>query len=54
MNFLAGKGVTVVVAGDFGPKIVDVMKAKRMWPVRFNGSAQDAVKKVLQPKNTDK
>ena len=50
VNYLSGKGVTVVVAGDFGPKIVDVMKAKRMWPVRFAGTAQDAVKKVLQSK----
>jgi len=48
VNYLSGKGATVVVGGDFGPKIVDVMKAKRMWPVRFAGSAQDAVKKVLQ------
>jgi predicted Fe-Mo cluster-binding NifX family protein len=50
VNFLAGKGATVVVAGEFGPKIVDAMKAKRMWPVRFKGSAQDGVKKVLQSK----
>ena len=50
VNYLSGKGVTVVVAGDFGPRIVDVMKAKRMWPVRFAGTAQDAVKKVLQSK----
>jgi predicted Fe-Mo cluster-binding NifX family protein len=48
VNYLAGKGATVVVGGDFGPKIVDAMKAKRMWPVRFKGSAEDAVKKVLQ------
>ena len=52
VNYLSGKGATVVVAGDFGPKIVDVMKAKRMWPVRFEGSAEDAVKKVLQSKTT--
>jgi predicted Fe-Mo cluster-binding NifX family protein len=50
VNYLFGKGATVVVAGDFGPKIVEVMKAKRIWPVRFNGSAQDAVKKVLHSK----
>ena len=47
INYLAGKGATVVVAGGFGPKILDVMKAKRMWPVPFEGSAQDGVKKVL-------
>ena len=48
VNYLFGKGATIVVAGGFGPKIVDVMKAKRMWPVPFKGSAQDAVKNVLQ------
>ena len=50
VGFLAGKGITLVVAGGFGPKIVDDMKAKGMTPVSFNGSAQDAVKKVLQSK----
>ena len=48
VNFLSGRGATVVIAGDFGPKIVDVMKAKRIWPIRFNGSAQDALAKVLR------
>ena len=47
VNFLSGKGATVVIAGDFGPKIVDVMKDKSIWPVRFNGTAQDALAKVL-------
>ncbi len=50
INYLAGKGATVVVGGFFGPKIVDVAKAKSMTPVTFKGSAQDAVKKVLQSK----
>lgn len=50
INFLAGKEATIVVAGFFGPKIVEVAKAKGMTPVTFKGSAQDAVKKVLQSK----
>lgn len=50
MTFLAGKGVTVMVAGGFGPKIVDDMKAKGITPVSFNGSVAQAVKKVLQSK----
>lgn len=50
VGFLAGKGVTVAVAGGFGPKIMDDMKAKGITPVSFNGSAQEAVKKVLQSK----
>jgi len=47
VNYLSGKGATVVVSGDFGPKIVDVMKMKKIWPVRFNGKAQDSLAKVL-------
>jgi predicted Fe-Mo cluster-binding NifX family protein len=50
VNFLAGKGATVVVAGGFGPKIIEVAKAKGIIPVSFKGTAQDAVKKVLQTK----
>jgi len=54
VNYLSGKGATVVVAGKFGPKILDVMKAKRIWPVPFKGSAKDAVNKVLQSRKADK
>jgi hypothetical protein len=49
-NYFADKGATVVVAGFFGPLIVDSMKARGITPVSFNGSAADAVKKVLQSK----
>jgi predicted Fe-Mo cluster-binding NifX family protein len=49
-DFLAGKGVTIVVAEGFGPKIVEVMKGKGIKAVSFKGSAEEAVKKVLQPK----
>jgi predicted Fe-Mo cluster-binding NifX family protein len=50
VNYLAGKGATVMVGGGFGPKIVEVMKGKGITAVSFKGSAQDAVKKVLQSK----
>jgi len=49
-DYLAGKGVTVVVAGGFGGPIVDVMKDKGIKATAFKGSADEAVKKVLQPK----
>jgi len=49
-DFLAGKGVTVVVAEGFGDKIVQVMKDKGMKAVAFKGSVEAAVKKVLQSK----
>jgi predicted Fe-Mo cluster-binding NifX family protein len=49
-DFLAGKGVTVVVAEAYGPQIVQVMKSKGIRTVSFKGSVEEAVKKVLQPK----
>ena len=49
-DFLAGKGVTIVVAEGFGDKIVQVMKDKGMKAVAFKGSVEEAVKKVLQSK----
>ena len=48
VDFLAGKGVTTVVAEEFGPRIVQVMKSKGIRVVAFKGSADEAVKKVLQ------
>lgn len=50
VTFLAGKGATVVVAGDFGPRLVEIMKSKGITALSFKGSVQDAVKKALQPK----
>jgi predicted Fe-Mo cluster-binding NifX family protein len=47
VDFLAGKGATVVVAGAFGPKMVDAMQAKRMRYLEFKGNAVDAVKQAL-------
>jgi len=49
-DFLAGKGVTIAVAGEYGPQIVEVMKSKGIKAVAFKGSAGDAVKKVVQSK----
>jgi predicted Fe-Mo cluster-binding NifX family protein len=49
-EFLAGKGVTVAVAGEYGPQIIDVMKKKGIKAVAFKGTVEEAVKKVLQPK----
>jgi len=49
-ELLGNKGVTVVVAGELGGQIVEVMKGKGIKTVSFKGSAEEAVKKVLQPK----
>jgi predicted Fe-Mo cluster-binding NifX family protein len=49
-ELLGNKGVTVVVAGELGGQIVEVMKGKGIKTVSFKGSAEEAVKQVLQPK----
>jgi predicted Fe-Mo cluster-binding NifX family protein len=49
-EFLAEKGVTVAVAGEYGPQIIDIMKKKGIKAVAFKGAVEEAVKKVLQPK----
>jgi predicted Fe-Mo cluster-binding NifX family protein len=48
LDFLASKGIKVLVAESYGPKIVEVMKEKGIRPVEFKGSAKDAVKKALE------
>jgi len=50
LDFLASKGIKILVAGWFGPQIVEVMKSKGMRPVEFKGNAKDAVKKALEPR----
>ena len=49
-NFLAEKGVTIVIAETFGVKMINAMKSKGMTHFEFKGIANDAVKKVLTPK----
>jgi predicted Fe-Mo cluster-binding NifX family protein len=49
-NFLDNKGVTVVVAGSFGNKMINAMKSKGIKFTEFKGIAGDAVKEVLKPK----
>jgi predicted Fe-Mo cluster-binding NifX family protein len=46
VDFLAGKSVKIVIAGAFGPKIIDAMKARGMRPLEFKGIVADAVKKA--------
>ena len=49
-NFLDEKGVSIVIAGTFGGKMVNAMKSKGMTYFEFKGIATDAVKKVLNSK----
>jgi len=50
LDFLAGKGATVVVAEGFGSRIVGEMKSKGMRAVEFKGNAKDAVTQALGSK----
>ena len=46
-DFLAEKGVTTVVAGSFGDKMMGAMKSNGMEFFQLDGVISDAVKKVL-------
>jgi len=48
LEFLRSKGITVVVAEQFGYEIVQAMKEKGITCVEFKGQTADAAKKALQ------
>ena len=50
IDFLSGKGVTVLVAEAYGPRIVEVLKGKGIRAVESKGTAGHAVKRVMQSK----
>ena len=47
-NFLAKTGVTIVIAGNFGSKMTNMLQRNGITHFRFKGSVGDAVKKVLK------
>ncbi|MBW2632128.1 MAG: NifB/NifX family molybdenum-iron cluster-binding protein [Deltaproteobacteria bacterium] len=47
-NFLAQRGVTIVIAVDFGSKMVNTLKSKGIAHFEFKGSVDDAVKRTLE------
>jgi predicted Fe-Mo cluster-binding NifX family protein len=46
--FLAQKGVTTIVAGEFGKNMVQAMKEGNIEYTEFHGNAEGALKKVLE------
>jgi len=46
-DFLAAKGVTVVVAGSFGDRVTEGLKNKGIRALTLKGKVVDAVKKVV-------
>ena len=49
-NFLAQKGVTLVIAKTFGNKMINAMKSKNITYFEINGNADEVVKKALKRK----
>jgi len=47
-NFLAGTGATIVVAENFGSKMINTLKSNGITHYEFKGSVGDAVKRVLK------
>ena len=47
-KFLARRGVTMVIAGNFGSKMVNTLKSKGIAHFEFKGSVDDAVKRALE------
>ena len=50
-DFLANKGVTIVIAETFGDKMIGSMKSNRIEFFQVGGVIKDAVKKFLEPGN---
>ena len=56
VDYLAQKGVGVVVAGRFGPLMIEAMNMKGMKYIQFSGVAQEAAERVvnfLRPSKKD-
>ena len=47
-NFLAGRNVTVVVAGSIGNKMRDALEAQEITYYEFEGSVEEAVREILE------
>jgi len=47
-NFLAQRGVTMIIAGNFGWKMINTLKNKGITHFEFKGCVDDAVKRVLK------
>jgi len=48
MAFLAEKKVKMIVAGDFGRKMIRKMESKGMWPLEFEGAANAGAQKAVE------
>ena len=46
-NFLAKKNVTIIIAGNFGNKMIDALKSLEIAYFEFEGIVEEAVRKIL-------
>jgi predicted Fe-Mo cluster-binding NifX family protein len=49
-NFLAEKNVTIVIAGNCGNKMKDMLKAQEITYFEFEGTVEEAITKILEEK----
>ena len=47
-NFLAQRGIDIIVAESFGSKMINTLENKGVTHFEFTGSVDDAVKRVLK------
>lgn len=47
-EMLAGKEITVVVAGDFGRKMMDALEDRRISYYQEKGSIKEVLEKIIQ------
>lgn len=48
VEFLAGKGIQKVIAGEFGPKMADALQRRNMTYQTATGTATDAVRTAVK------
>lgn len=47
-HFLAQRGIAMVVAGNFGPKMIHALENNNISHLQFEGTVGDAIKKALE------
>jgi len=47
-HFLVQRGVSMVIAGNFGPKIIHALEGNKVTYFQFEGTVGDAVQKALK------
>ena len=51
VHFLAERNVTIVVAGNFGSKMINALEEREMAHFKFEGIVEDAVSEIMENKD---